>query len=329
MRPPVLPGPGRPGLLVGLAAAGAALAGLVAGCSRTVVEERVVPGEGSPVQRFLDPDTVRSRQLRPGLVHTYLWSSRGPWAVHVVEVDLERCAAGFAAGEAESVADPAVTHGGDSISGRARTSAIAGAAEEAVVAGVNGDFFDLETGAPVGPEVVDGRVRGAAARPAFGWTPGRLPWIGTVRLRDDGALDLRWRIDPGGDGASEVVGGFPELLDGGGRVGQLEVLRRPGFAAGRHPRTAVGYDASERRLWLVVVDGRQEEYSAGMTLPELTGLFEALGATEALNLDGGGSTALWIDGEVVSRPSDSEGERPVANALLLVHDRGLCTGGER
>lgn len=324
MRPPTRPRPGRAGRLVGFLAVAAAVTGLVAGCSRTVVEERVIPGEGSPVQRFLEPDTIRSRQLRPGIVHTYLWSSRGPWGVHLVDVDLGRCAVGFAAGEAESVADPPVAYGGDSISGRARTSAIAAVAEEAVVAAVNGDFFDLRTGAPVGTEVVDGRVRGAAARPAFAWTPGRLPWIGTVRLGDDGALDLRWRIDPGGDGASEVVGGFPELLDGGGRVGQLEVLRRPGFAASRHPRTAVGYDASERRLWLVVVDGRQEGYSAGMTLPELTGLFEALGATEALNLDGGGSTALWIDGEVASRPSDSHGERPVGNALLLVHDRELC-----
>ena len=113
-------------------------------------------------------------------------------------------------------------------------------------------------------------------------------------------------------------------MDGGMRIGDLEVSRRPSFADARHPRTAVGHDPATGWLYLVVVDGRQGEYSAGMSLPELTDLMEALGITEALNLDGGGSSVMVIRGQVVSRPSDAEGERPVANALAVRKDPAYC-----
>jgi len=122
----------------------------------------------------------------------------------------------------------------------------------------------------------------------------------------------------------QVVGGYPELLDEGARVGDLLVSANPAFAASRHPRTAVAVSVEEPRLFLVVVDGRQGDYSTGMTLPELTDLLEALGAEEALNLDGGGSSILVVRGNPVSRPSDDAGERAVVNALLLVDDPGLC-----
>jgi exopolysaccharide biosynthesis protein len=83
----------------------------------------------------------------------------------------------------------------------------------------------------------------------------------------------------------------------------------------RHPRTAIGWNG--RRLFLVVVDGRQPPWSDGMTLDEMTWLFQRLRATDALNLDGGGSSALVLNGRVVNRPSDREGERAVGNALAL------------
>lgn len=107
----------------------------------------------------------------------------------------------------------------------------------------------------------------------------------------------------------------------------MGVRDRPSFAAARHPRTAVGFDAAKGRLWILVVDGRQPGYSDGMTLPELVGLFEALGVTEAVNLDGGGSTVMVLKGATVSRPSDAEGERPVVNALGVIRDEGLCRIG--
>ena len=163
-----------------------------------------------------------------------------------------------------------------------------------VLAAVNADFFTPEGGA-LGTEVVDGRVTSARERPALAWRRGQEPWMGVVDVEGD-SLYAGWPLalhdSDGSDGTTEIVGGYPELLDSGGRVGDLAVMERPSFAAARNPRTAVGFDASTHRLWLLVVDGRQAPYSVGMTLPELADLLEAFGATDAINLDGGGSSVI-------------------------------------
>lgn len=91
----------------------------------------------------------------------------------------------------------------------------------------------------------------------------------------------------------------------------------------RHPRTGVGYDAEAGKVLLVTVDGRQPGYSVGMTLRELAELFVSLGADAALNLDGGGSTTMVVNGNVKGRPSDGN-ERPVSSALLVL--RGADPG---
>ena len=75
-------------------------------------------------------------------------------------------------------------------------------------------------------------------------------------------------------------------------------------------------------LLFVTVDGRQPGHSEGTTLRETAELLRALGAVDALNLDGGGSTTMVVRGpggrlRVTNRPSDAAGERPVANALAL------------
>jgi exopolysaccharide biosynthesis protein len=86
----------------------------------------------------------------------------------------------------------------------------------------------------------------------------------------------------------------------------------------------VGFDPLKEVLWIVVVDGRQPDYSMGMTLPELATLFETLGVEDAINLDGGGSSVMVVEGEAVSHPSDADGERPVVNALGVRWDAALC-----
>lgn len=200
---------------------------------------------------------------------------------------------------------------------------MAAGAGPAVLAAVNADFFTPD-GATLGPEVVDGMVTGARRRPAVAWKPGQAPWLGVAELVE-GGLRLGWLVPrSGGDGVTQAVGGFPDLLDEAAPVGDLEVGARPGFAASRHPRTAVGWDADAGRLWLVVVDGRQAPRSAGMALPELAELMKSLGAEEAVNLDGGGSSTLVVGGRVRNHPSDSGGERPVANALAVVRDATAC-----
>lgn len=128
---------------------------------------------------------------------------------------------------------------------------------------------------------------------------------------------VRWALPVrGAPGAVvEMVGGFPLLLEGGRDVlGRVPSIRLA-FAFERHPRTAVAIRADGVVL-LVVVDGRQPGHSAGMTLPELAALLRELGAVDALNLDGGGSTTLAIRGRVANRPSDPA-ERPVTNALVV------------
>jgi exopolysaccharide biosynthesis protein len=108
------------------------------------------------------------------------------------------------------------------------------------------------------------------------------------------------------------------------RAGQ--VVARPGATA-RHPRSAIGLSADERSLLIVAVDGRQE-HSRGVTLEELGTLMRGLGAHQALNLDGGGSTTLVVRDPgtgvfaIANRPSDSSAsvpdlriERPVADVI--------------
>ena len=105
-----------------------------------------------------------------------------------------------------------------------------------------------------------------------------------------------------------AVGGGPELL----RHGEILPDDAPGKP--RHPRTLIGLNESE--VLLVTVDGRQAGWSIGMTTYELALLLEELGCTDALNLDGGGSTTAWVRGKVVNRPSDG-GERRIANSVLV------------
>ncbi|MFQ6605819.1 MAG: phosphodiester glycosidase family protein [Fidelibacterota bacterium] len=80
-----------------------------------------------------------------------------------------------------------------------------------------------------------------------------------------------------------------------------------------HPRTAVGYRQNDD-LVVVVVDGRQKE-SRGVSLEELAQIMIELGCVEALNLDGGGSSAMVAAGELLNRPAGSDSEREVMSAI--------------
>lgn len=122
------------------------------------------------------------------------------------------------------------------------------------------------------------------------------------------SLTLQLRTSPDLTGAPTAVGGGPVLLDDGASPDWS--LPQP-----RHPRTALGWN--DEQFILVVVDGRQEGLSVGMTYPELASLMKQLGCRHAVNLDGGGSSTLWLDGHVMNSPSDGR-ERPVANSLVIL-----------
>ena len=119
-----------------------------------------------------------------------------------------------------------------------------------------------------------------------------------------------------------IVGAGPRLLTGGQvQTNEVEEEFQPDVIA-RGPRTAVGWD-KERNWLLLIADGRQAA-SVGLTLPETAVLFAQLGAVEALNLDGGSSTQLVINGELINVPSGFDPVNPtrprevqVSNALTL------------
>ena len=118
----------------------------------------------------------------------------------------------------------------------------------------------------------------------------------------------------------ESVGGWPQLVVHGRSVADSADAREgtfPRFSAVRHPRTGIGFSKDSTTLYLVTVDGRQES-SSGMSLVEFANLMLSLGVYEGLNLDGGGSTTMVVEGAIVNRPSDPDGERPVGNALLVI-----------
>jgi len=125
-----------------------------------------------------------------------------------------------------------------------------------------------------------------------------------------------------------AVGGFPLLVRDSVIVPIVDSAGAASFR-GVNPRTAAGYANNGQRVLLVVIDGRQAGYSAGTTTRETAELLRDLGAREAVNLDGGGSTAMVardaVSGAIrlVNKPSDAAGERPVANALAVT---GRCKG---
>ena len=94
--------------------------------------------------------------------------------------------------------------------------------------------------------------------------------------------------------------------------------RQRDLALSYEPRTALGYNA--QKLILIVADGRRPEYSTGLSLYRLASFLIELGATEAINLDGGSSSTFVVDGEVVNRPSGQR-ERDVLNAAFITVDQ--------
>jgi exopolysaccharide biosynthesis protein len=103
-----------------------------------------------------------------------------------------------------------------------------------------------------------------------------------------------------------------------GAVRRAGAARPPvyGFGLRRNPRTIAGV-TGDGRLLLIAVDGRAPGYSAGLDFDEEAAVMRALGARDAVNLDGGGSTTMTIRGTVVTRPSDATGERPIGDAVLI------------
>ncbi|MGQ9629671.1 MAG: phosphodiester glycosidase family protein [bacterium] len=129
-----------------------------------------------------------------------------------------------------------------------------------------------------------------------------------------------WGLEPGWDSVVHAIGGGPRLIKNGEVfITAQEEGFRPDVFEGVAPRTAVGV-TEDNHLLLVVVDGRRLG-SVGISLRDLAKLMLSLGAYQAMNLDGGGSSTMVYRGRVVNIPSDGR-ERPVSAVILVYYKRG-------
>ncbi len=170
---------------------------------------------------------------------------------------------------------------------------------------------------PAGGQIIEGIGTGADWLRAHA-TPGTRLWLHeSLADEDGGAVPLTPGTDVVGGGPYLVVGGRP-FVDA--YTEGFEHPDDPGFyyafGIARNPRTMAGVTGGGDLL-LVTVDGRQPGYSVGLSFAEEALLMRALGSTRAVNLDGGGSTTMAIDGRVLGRPSDATGERPIGDAILI------------
>ena len=193
--------------------------------------------------------------------------------------------------------------------------------ENKALAAINGTFFDVKNGGSVDFIKVDGKV---ISKNQLGKNDKRARHQQAAIVIEDGKLQIKkW------DGSTNWENNLPEndVMDSGPLLllnQQEQFLDTASFNRLRHPRSAIGIKANGTVI-LLTVDGRNEN-SAGMSLFELIKTMRWLGCVSAINLDGGGSTTLWVNGfgsnGVVNYPSDNklwdhEGERKVANAILL------------
>jgi exopolysaccharide biosynthesis protein len=144
-------------------------------------------------------------------------------------------------------------------------------------------------------------------------SPENHPWI--VELKPNTTFMLNYGLSQPWNKIKLAIGGGPRLLEKGDIPNLKKEHFNPSFFTQRAPRTAVGID-ERGNLILIVADGRQK-HSKGFTLKELATCMKELGAFDAVNLDGGGSTGLTLDGNILNSPSDGK-ERKISNALLVL-----------
>ncbi len=188
-------------------------------------------------------------------------------------------------------------------------------------AAINGGFFNVKNGGSVSYLKTKGMI--VDSDTADRWLR-NSNLNGVILIDFSGDLSIRKKMPnswfDSHAGYADVLVTGPLLLENR----QKSVMPGTSLVTNTHPRSAVGVKGYHRVIF-ITVDGRDKE-AAGMTLYELAELMRLLKCSDAVNLDGGGSTTMWIDGKpfngVVNMPSDNrkwdhEGERAVANILIV------------
>ncbi|MEZ4408316.1 MAG: phosphodiester glycosidase family protein [Polyangiales bacterium] len=249
------------------------------------------------------------RRPRPGLRH--LHRTVGGFDFHVVMVDLRAPGVRVVATPEEFLAP---TRPGGIYRWRTTTAFAQSVGAEVAV---NANYYDIHHGALTACGLA--MSRGEAWQSSY--VDRRLDcwWSAGFGSRGRGEIfDSRGKVfGPAPERwITEAVSGSPRVLDHG------EVVRvtHPRHALSRNPRTVVGFDRERETLFLMVVNGR-EGRNQGMTTAEAGAALRDLGGYDAINLDGGGSSTLYVraEGGMVSYPADRY-ERPVANHLAVVFD---------
>lgn len=184
-----------------------------------------------------------------------------------------------------------------------------------VYAGTNGDFFDMATGEPRGILYKDG----VAIKTTFYDALCNYFAITKDKKAIIGAQDT-YNINK--SFFKEAIGGRVWLIKAGVPVAQADKTLEP--------RTCIGVSEDNLKVYILAVDGRNPSYSNGMSYEELSKCLKSIGAYNAINIDGGGSTTFFVRNtpnftanrfELRNRPSESYGERPVAVGLVLISSK--------
>jgi hypothetical protein len=162
------------------------------------------------------------------------------------------------------------------------------------------------------------------------WIGSRASFLGTGSEMKTGDTVLAYLgIQPAIRNVNTILGGVGMIVANGKPVSDSVNLGEKtniAFLTARHPRTFVGFDRDSTKLYLCVVDGRQQT-SIGMNFHEMADFLLSIGVWNAVNFDGGGSTTMVLRGKIVNSPSDKTGERPVANTFQVI--RLAPTGNTR
>lgn len=182
-----------------------------------------------------------------------------------------------------------------------------------VWAGINADFFNLTTGMPQGILYKEGMAIKTSVSD-------NVNTFFAILANGKAAIGNQDEFPALKNNIQEAVGGRVVLVSDGAIVNQTSAVAEP--------RTAIGVSQDGTKVYMLVVDGRRFHYSNGMSYTELAKCLKAMGAYDAINLDGGGSSTFFIRNsadfsadrfKLRNWPSDGAGvERTVANGLLII-----------
>ena len=185
------------------------------------------------------------------------------------------------------------------------------------LAAINGGFFNIDDGGSVSYFEINDSVISRQRNPELKWGVSDDIINGAIIIVNDSIINIERALseqfyESSNKELAVLVTGPVLLLNS-----ESTTLPQKKFVTNRHPRTCLC--KKQTSLVFITIDGRSKE-AEGMNLFEVQKFLLSLGCIDAINLDGGGSTTMWIHNKgVVNFPSDKTGERPVSNVLLLVN----------